>query len=107
MDPTDGESVALSLGVVAGGVGSSTKAWTDAVRRVMNRVVELREGVHSPLNLNIVYQIPGEVFHPDFVGVRTGRWSSHEQLLMVQVALPTESTDDMDSRVILLAREAV
>jgi hypothetical protein len=86
---SDSTPSALSVGVVTGGVRAS-REWSQAVLGVARRVAELRGDATSPLSVNIVYHIPGEVFTPDFEGVRTGRYSAKETLLLIQVAIPTE-----------------
>jgi hypothetical protein len=78
---------ALAIGAVAGGPGAN-RGWADAVKALGRRVIEVREGVTSPLAVNVVYQIPGRFLEPEFAGVRTGRFSRKEARLLVQVALP-------------------
>jgi hypothetical protein len=95
----------LSIGAVAGGA-STSRAWEAAIKRVAQRVIELRESRSSPLAVNVVYQIPGEVLTPEFEGVRTGRFSRRERLLLVQVALPPEPRD-ADAEVRQLLSEAI
>ena len=84
---------ALAIGAVAGGPGSS-RDWTDAVKLLGRRVMELREGVESPLSVNVVYQIPGQFLQPDFDGTRSGRFSRKENRLLIQVALPATPEGD-------------
>lgn len=38
--------------------------------------------------VNVVYYVPGSLDRPDWTGLRDGRFSRKEQMLMVQVALP-------------------
>ena len=40
--------------------------------------------------INIVYHVPGTLLKPDYVGVRTGKFSRKERCLMVQVAVEEE-----------------
>ena len=68
-----------------------------AVKRLAKRVIEVRTGVTTPLAVNVVYQIPGEHAQPDFVGVRSGRFSRKDLRLLVQVALPPEPMADADA----------
>ena len=84
---------ALAVGVVAGGPGSSVE-WTEAVKLLGRRVIELRDGVESALSVNVVYQIPGQFLQPDFEGARSGRFSRKEGRLLVQVALPAAPVGD-------------
>lgn len=39
-------------------------------------------------SLDIVFQVPGSVFTPEFEGVRTGRLSRREKIMQVQIAVP-------------------
>jgi len=84
---------ALALGMVVGGPGASVQ-WSEAVQQLGRRVMELREGVDSPLSVNVVYQIPGQFLQPDFEGVRSGYFSRKEGCLLVQVALPATPAGD-------------
>lgn len=97
---------ALSLGAVAGGT-TANRAWETAIKKLAKRVVELGEGVSSPLAVNVVYQIPGELVRPDFTGVRSGRFSRKDRRLLVQAALPADPAADADAEVRALLREAV
>lgn len=97
---------ALSLGAIIGGT-SASRAWEMAVKRLAMRVIDLREGVTSPLAVNVVYQIPGELVKPDFTGVRSGTFSRKNRQLLVQVALPTEPVGDADMEALTLLHEAV
>ncbi len=87
----------FSIGSIEGGSSPSTAIWRDALRRLTRRVADLRENIDSPLNMNVVFQIPGNLLRPDFEGVRTGHFSKKERLLMVQVALPDEPPEDVDA----------
>lgn len=49
----------------------------------------------SPLKLNVVFQIPGNVLKPEFSGVRTSTYSKKLAALMVQVALPEEFSEEV------------
>lgn len=96
----------LSIGAVAGGA-SASRAWENAIKRAAQRVIRLREGRSSPLAVNVVYQIPGEVMTPDFEGVRTGQFSRKDRRLLVQVALPHEPAHDADQEVVDRLSEAI
>lgn len=88
---------ALSIGSVVGGPTPANAEWRDAIKRLGQLVAVARSGNPSPLNVNVVFQVPGSVLSPDFHGVRTGKFSRAERLLMVQVALPERPPDDVDS----------
>jgi hypothetical protein len=84
----------LSVGSVVGGSTSTNRLWRDAIGELTRAVAEARADVASPLNVNVVFQVPGNVVRPDFEGVRTGRFSKADRLLLVQVALPDEVPDE-------------
>lgn len=84
----------LSVGSVVGGTGEATRRWRDAIKRLAARVAEHRVGIVSPLNVNVVFQVPGEIIAPDFEGVRAGSFSRRDSLLMVQAAVPRNAEDE-------------
>lgn len=87
----------LSVGSVVGGSTPTNRRWRDAISELTRAVAEARTEIASPLNVNVVFQVPGSVVQPDFEGVRTGRFSKGDRLLLVQVALPDEVPDSPDS----------
>jgi hypothetical protein len=97
----------LSIGSVVGGSSHLNRPWRDAVNRLMNRVAEARSSAVSPLNVNVVYQIPGKILQPEFEGVRTGSFRKKDSLLLVQVALPEAVPDDVDADVLQRLKDAV
>ncbi len=97
----------LSVGSVVGGTSASATAWKRAVSSLGLHVQERRAGVESPLRVNVVFQIPGEVLDVDFSGVRTGRYSSKDKHLLVQAATPAEPPDDPRPLLLGLLADAV
>jgi hypothetical protein len=61
----------LDISIVAGGT-IGTRDWQESIRAVVRRLVSIRSEYSTPLSLQVVFQIPGEVLRPDFSGVRTG-----------------------------------
>ena len=96
----------LSLGTVIGG-SSASRTWESAIRRAAGRIIELRAGRRSPLAVNVVFQIPGNEFVPEFEGLRSGQFSRRDRHLLVQVALPPEPPVDADRAVRDLLFEAI
>ncbi len=41
-------------------------------------------------SLDLVFHVPGSVLKPEFVGLRTGKFSRKERLLQIQIAVPEE-----------------
>ena len=81
----------LSIGAVFGGTIVIDEAWKPEIQRIMKAVITHREGLQSPLCVNVVFHIDGEHLPPvDFEGVRTGRLSRKHMELMVQAAVPPE-----------------
>jgi len=90
----DEEAQTLSLGWITGGSTVANKPWDSAIRDLCSRIDDARNGIDAPLNLNVVFHVPGNILKPEFVGVRTGRFSKSRALLMVQVAVPEEVPPD-------------
>lgn len=84
----------LSIGSVVGGPTPANAGWRQAIRELALAVQDARADTASPLNVNIVFHVHGNVVQPDYEGVRTGRYSEADRLLMVQVALPETAPDD-------------
>jgi hypothetical protein len=98
---------ALSLGAMVGGTRPSARAWREAVMALSRRVAAARDGVDSPLRVNVVYQVPGEVVPVTFEGVRTGRYAAGDRHLLVQAALPEQAPDEPEALLIRLLHQAV
>lgn len=86
----------LSIGSVVGRSTSTNRRWRDAIGELTRAVADARSDIRSPLNVNVVFQVAGNVVQPDFEGARTGRYSKADRLLLVQVALPDDVPDDPD-----------
>lgn len=95
LDEKEQHSAPLSIGSVVGGwLSPGTTRWNEALDILTHDVINGCRGISSPLNVNVVYQVPGHLLRPEFEGVRTGSYSKKRNLLMVQVALPDEPPDD-------------
>ncbi len=66
----------LSIGSVVGGRTQANAGWRPAIRELGERVAEARVGVETPLNVNIVFHVPGHILQLDYSGVRTGSYSN-------------------------------
>ncbi|MGH3109501.1 MAG: hypothetical protein ACRDQT_01130 [Gaiellaceae bacterium] len=73
--------------------------WRDAITSLTIEVETAAQHVESPLNVNVIYQIPGNILRPDFEGVRTGHYSRKDSSLIVQAALPEDAPDDVESHI--------
>lgn len=67
----------------------------------------LRDQVASGLNINVEFQVPGNLLAPDFQGVRTGAFRKADRLLKVHVAIPVDPPDDPYAYGIQAMREAI
>ncbi len=77
---------ALIITWVIGGP-ESNMPWLCALRLLSDEIDELPP-VESPLNLLVVFHIPGSAYQPGFEGASVGRYTKSDRGLMVDVALP-------------------
>lgn len=90
-----------------GGTGQDARRWGDQAMDLARRVKALRVDVESPLKVNVVYQVGGDVVPVDFSGVRTGRYSSADKLLLIQAAVPEAPVDHSKETLIDLLDSAI
>jgi hypothetical protein len=90
----DKKSRVLSLGWIVGGSTDANRPWDDAIEELDIRIEKAAMNIEAPLNLNVVFHIPGNMLKPEFDGIRTGSFSKARALLMVQVALPEAAPAD-------------
>lgn len=88
---------ALSIGSIEGGSSPNMSRWRDAITRLTIDVATAGQDLESPLNVNVIYQVPGNILQPDFEGVRTGHYSKKDSSLIVQAALPHDAPDDVEA----------
>jgi hypothetical protein len=88
---------ALSIGSIEGGSSPNMSRWRDAITRLTIEVATAAQDLESPLNVNVIYQVPGNILQPDFEGIRTGHYSKKESSLIIQAALPDDAPDDVDA----------
>jgi hypothetical protein len=98
---------ALSIGAVLGDCDARSTAWKHAISELGKEVMAHRQGPDSPLRLNVVFHVDGRLVPNDFTGVRTGRFSAKDALLMVQAAVPLEPDDDRGAVLLRLLEESV
>lgn len=100
--------VPLSIGSVVGGMNAGAMSWREEIGMLMRLVRDRREFLTTPVNVNAVYHVPGNVRPQlEFQGVRTGAYSKREKQLVVQVALPPEVADDPQVTLLACLREAI
>lgn len=98
---------ALSIGAMLGDSDAENRAWKLSISEVGTKVMALRDGRTSPLNLNVVFRVEGKLAPNDFIGVRTGRFSKGSSHLMVQAAVPPGPVVDRRAVLLRLLSEAV
>jgi hypothetical protein len=86
----------ISVGMVLG--GPEHERFEQEVRELMRFCRENRERGFVGSEINLVYHVPGSICKPDYVGVRTGKFSKKERCLMVQIAVEEDfaALDDTD-----------
>ena len=75
----------ISIGAVIG--GPECNFFKVVLGRLMKFCVDNRnDGSHSA-EVNVVFHVPGSIVKPDYQGLRTGRYSSRDKTLMIQVSV--------------------
>ena len=97
----------LSIGVVYGGTREVDQYWKPELSRLRQQIISARDGVDSPLCVNVVYHVDGKLVPNEFKGVRTGSFSRKAMHLMVQAAVPPGPVDGRRSELVRLLNEAV
>jgi hypothetical protein len=97
----------LSIGSVVGGVGPAARAWDAPINELTSRVAQARLGITSPLSLNVVFHVPGEVLRPSNEYARAGRYDSETCHLMVQATVPQSLPEQPDRFLVARLSEAV
>lgn len=92
---------------IEGGTSPSMRAWREAITGITGRVAALNDGVSTPVNVNVIFHVPGDLLQPDFTGVRTGHFSKRQRWLIVQVALPESAPEEVDEFVVEQLKAAV
>ena len=91
---------ALSIGMMIGGECDENKAFserTSGVNDAWRIVNEVRKKAGpDDLCVNIVFDVPGRFSAPDYVGVRTGRFSKRSSSLLIMAAVPLPMTHEQE-----------
>lgn len=90
----------ISIGVDVG--GPECEAILSHVRGFMKYCKAKRiDDDSGNAKVNIVFILPGSIHKPDFVGLRSGKFSIPEKTLMIQAAVEDEFVSAGDEKVIL------
>ena len=102
--------MSLYLGIDLGGPELRGGSADSAITRIAKRVRDARPSEPPDTGkLNIVFLVPGSLYKPDFEGVRTGRFSRKEMMLLAEAAVPSEfgCLEDLESFVFASIRDSV
>jgi hypothetical protein len=79
----------LSLGVIVGGLTPKNELLDEAFGALIRWVRDHRDRYpNEGLRINIVFQLPGPISRPDFVGVYPARYARKTNHLLVNAAVP-------------------
>ena len=95
----------LYIGEIRGGPELDNAPIINAISRLFS--LKGSDGPELGTSLDIVFQIPGSVFSPEFEGVRTGRFSRKEQILQIQIAVPKEMVYENEDDALSFCFEAL
>jgi hypothetical protein len=101
------EPPVLSIGAILGDSGAANMAWKRAINELSREVQASREGLTSPLRLNVIYHVDGRMVPNEFYGVRTGRFDRKTAHLAVQAAVALEPADDRRASLLALLEAAI
>ncbi len=101
--------MSLYVGGVLGGPETRTSPVLLALRKASQAAAKYEEEASSGGSVDLVFHIPGSIVRLDYSGLRTGRFSRKERMLMVQVAVPKEMVfaENPDGFVYSAMREAI
>jgi hypothetical protein len=108
-DPVGGVNIQpLERGQFSGVVDrGNVRRRSEALNEVSRRVVAACRGISSPLNVNVVFHVPGPILEPEFTGLRTGTNSRQQAKLMAQIAIRAPSPEGTTPKVENLLRQAM
>jgi hypothetical protein len=98
----------LSVGAIYGGMKSPAAEWKAVLTPLTERLPGLRDAIESPLNLHIMFHVPGELL-PDkaLTGVRKAGYTRWINLVRVDAVLPRELPDDPAGHIRQLMADAI
>lgn len=97
----------LALGGVLGDSDRESMEWSRAIGALSTEFKALREGVDSPVRVNVVFHVDGKMAPNNFEGVRAGRFDRQRSLLIVQAAVADPSASDRRSVLLALLHDAI
>ena len=98
---------ALLVGAVLGDSDRENMAWSRAIGALSREAEVLSSGVETPLRVNVVYHVAGQIAPNEFEGVRTGRFNRGKGLLEVQAAVTSRSSAESRELLLQLIEDAI
>lgn len=98
---------ALAIGAILGDSDTESMSWSRAIGSLSRQVETLSRGLTSPVRVNVVFHVDGRITPNEFAGVRTGRFTKKQSLLVVQAAVPPGPADDRHGILIRLLSDAI
>ncbi len=76
------------VGAVLGGPEGRSSPVLAAIQLVSRLSDQVRDQASEEPAIDLVFHVPGSLLKPPYQGLRTGRFSKKEKILMVQVSVP-------------------
>ena len=100
----------IYVGAVLGGPDTRESRAVLAIQGISR--IGARRRKLTPLeggSIDLVFHVPGSLIRPDYEGLRTGKFSRKQQMLMIQVAVPEVEleAEDPERFIFWAMREAV
>jgi hypothetical protein len=95
----------LYISEIRGGPEQDHSAIAKAITRIF--VLKGADQPDTGFDIDVVFQVPGSVFKPEFEGVRIGSLSRKQRTLQVQIAVDAELVYGEEERVLSRCFEAL
>lgn len=84
----------FAIGMVTGGTYPSEANVEEYLRLVLRYSARLWGERTWQCLVNVVFHVPGVHVEPDFTGIRSGRFSRKDRIVMMQVAVPSSFSSE-------------
>lgn len=96
----------IAIGAILGG-DIEGRAWARVIGSLALASRPIRQGIETPLRVNVIFFVDGPVRPNLFNGVRTGSFLRKKNLLIVQAAVYPKPGDDKRAVLLPLLQECV
>lgn len=90
-----------------GGKDAHNRRWDEVLSQVLSEVARIRIGRTSPVDLDLLFLIPGRYHTPDFEGVRVRGYSKAINAITGKIAFPRDEPKDVRGYIIGCLAQAV